>query len=245
MQSYYQIIAMIRCAVIDDEPWALALLTDYIGKTDFLELVFSTTNAIEALQHIQQTPVDLVFLDIQMPDLTGLQFMKINAGRSKVILTTAYSEYALEGYEYNIVDYLLKPVSFERFYTAALKAKEVLQRNTIVAAPLPVTQPVSGPDHIFIKTDSKIVNVALAEVLYIEGLKDYIAISTNQEKLITLESLKALEEILPKQRFVRVHKSYIVAIEKIKSIERNRIFIKDAVIPIGDTYREAFFKRIG
>jgi two-component system LytT family response regulator len=234
---------MIRCAVIDDEPWALALLTDYIGKTDFLELVFSTTNAIEALQHIQQTPVDLVFLDIQMPDLTGLQFMKINAGRSKVILTTAYSEYALEGYEYNIVDYLLKPISFERFYTASLKAKEILQRNTIVAVPAPMVQPVS--DHIFIKTDSKIVNVALAEVLYIEGLKDYIAISTNKEKLVTLESLKALEEILPKQRFIRVHKSYIVAIEKIQSIERNRIFIKDAVIPIGDTYREAFFKKIG
>lgn len=236
---------MIRCAVIDDEPWALALLTDYIGKTDFLELVFSTTNAIEALQHTRQTPVDLVFLDIQMPELTGLQFMKINAGHSKVILTTAYSEYALEGYEYNIVDYLLKPISFERFYTAALKAKEILQRNTVVTGPAAMAQQVPAPDHIFIKTDSKIVNIALAEVLYMEGLKDYIAINTTREKLITLESLKALEEVLPKQRFIRVHKSYIVAIEKIDSIERNRIFIKDAVIPIGDTYREAFFKRIG
>jgi YesN/AraC family two-component response regulator len=118
---------MIRCAVIDDEPWAVSLLVDYISKADFLELAFSASNAIEALQKIQQQPVDLVFLDIQMPELTGLQFMKINAGRSKVILTTAYSEYALEGYEHNVVDYLLKPISFERFYTAALKAKDLLQ----------------------------------------------------------------------------------------------------------------------
>jgi two-component system LytT family response regulator len=234
---------MIRCAVIDDEPWAVSLLADYIGKTDFLELVFSTSNAIEALQKIQQQPVDLVFLDIQMPELTGLQFMKINAGRSKVILTTAYSEYALEGYEHNVVDYLLKPISFERFYTAALKAKELLQHTTVAAPAVPVI--TQSPDFIFIKTDSRIVNVSLSDILYIEGLKDYIAINTTKEKLITLDSLKTLEENLPRQRFIRVHKSYIVAIEKIDSIERNRIFIKNAVIPIGDTYREAFFKAIG
>jgi two-component system LytT family response regulator len=232
---------MIRCAVIDDEPWAVSLLVDYISKTDFLELAFSTSDAIEALQKIQQQPVDLVFLDIQMPELTGLQFMKINAGRSKVILTTAYSEYALEGYEHNVVDYLLKPISFERFYTAALKAKDLLQH----AASTPVViMPQSANDFIFIKTDSKIVNVSLSEILFIEGLKDYIAINTTKEKLITLDNLKTLEESLPGQRFIRVHKSYIISIKKIDSIERNRIFIKDAVIPIGDTYRERFFKAI-
>ena len=128
--SNFLLSKMIRCAVIDDEPWAIALLTDYIKKTDFLELVFSTANAIEALQKIQQQPVDLVFLDIQMPELTGIQFMKINGNRSRVILTTAYSEYALDGYEHNVIDYLLKPVSFDRFYTAALKAKQTIDTST-------------------------------------------------------------------------------------------------------------------
>ena len=234
---------MIRCAVIDDEPWAVSLLVDYISKADFLELVFSASNAIEALQKIQQQPVDLVFLDIQMPELTGLQFMKINAGRSKVILTTAYSEYALEGYEHNVVDYLLKPISFERFYTAALKAKDLLQ-HAASAPPVIITAQAAANDFIFIKTDSKIVNVSLSDILFIEGLKDYIAINTTKEKLITLDSLKTLEESLPGQRFIRVHKSYIISIEKISSIERNRIFIKDTVVPIGDTYRERFFKAI-
>ena len=236
---------MIRCAVIDDEPWAIALLTDYIKKTDFLDLVFATTNAIEALQKIQQQPVDLVFLDIQMPELTGIQFMKINGGKSRVILTTAYSEYALDGYEHNVIDYLLKPVSFDRFYTAALKAKATIA-PTQVATPafIPQVVPNNTPDFIFVKTDSRIVNVSLSDILYVEGLKDYIAINTTKEKLITLESLKTLEEGLPKQRFLRVHKSYMVAIEKIDSIERSRIFIRDVVIPIGDTYREIFFKAI-
>jgi two-component system LytT family response regulator len=233
---------MIRCAVIDDEPWALALLIDYISKISFLELVFSTTDSMEALQKIHQQPVDLVFLDIQMPELTGIQFMKINGNRSRVILTTAYSEYALDGYEHNVIDYLLKPISFERFFTAALKAKDILQPS---AKTLPaITSATEIPDQIFVKTDSRIINVALAEILFMEGLKDYIAIHTTKEKLITLESLKALEESLPKQRFIRVHKSYIVAIPKIESIERNRIFIGEAVIPIGETYKEAFFKRI-
>lgn len=233
---------MIRCAVIDDEPWALALLIDYISKISFLELVFSTTNSMEALQKIHQQPVDLVFLDIQMPELTGMQFMKINGNRSRVILTTAYSEYALDGYEHNVIDYLLKPISFERFFSAALKAKDILQPS---ANALPATTSVTEvSDQIFVKTDSRIINVSLAEILFMEGLKDYIAIHTTKEKLITLESLKALEESLPKQRFIRVHKSYIVAIPKIESIERNRIFIGEAVIPIGETYKEAFFKRI-
>jgi two-component system, LytTR family, response regulator len=235
---------MIRCAVIDDEPWALALLTDYIGKTDFLELIFSTGNAIEALQKIQQQPVELIFLDIQMPELTGIQFMKINGNRSRVILTTAYSEYALDGYEHNVIDYLLKPISFERFYTAALKAQQALATVTTTAPVATVTPAAAPVDFIFVKTDSRIVNVSLNDILYIEGLKDYIAIHTTKEKLITLESLKTLEEGLPAQKFMRVHKSYIISIEKIDSIERSRIFIKDAVIPIGDTYREAFFKAI-
>jgi two-component system LytT family response regulator len=237
---------MIRCAVIDDEPWALALMTDYIRKTDFLETVFATGNAIEALQKMQQQPVDLVFLDIQMPELTGIQFLKINAGRTRVILTTAYSEYALEGYEHNVVDYLLKPIAFERFYTAALKARQLIVPSTPAVAPVvvPAAPVQQASDFIFIKTDSRIVRVMLSDILFIEGLKDYIAIHTAKEKLITLETLRTLEEGLPADRFLRVHKSYIVSIEKIDSIERNRLFVQEAVIPVGDTYRETFFKAI-
>ena len=235
---------MITCAVIDDEPWAVALLTDYINKTDFLQLQFSTSSAIEGLQKLQEQPAALVFLDIQMPELTGIQFMKINAGRSKVILTTAYSEYALDGYEHNVLDYLLKPISFERFLKAALKAKDVLEPGSIATAATASTS-TQAANFIFIKTDSKIVNVSLSDILVIEGLKDYIAINTAKEKLITLETLKYFEESLPGNRFVTVHKIYIVAIEKIDSIERNRIFINDAVIPVGDTYKENFFKVIG
>ncbi|MBN9298780.1 MAG: response regulator transcription factor [Filimonas sp.] len=239
---------MIRCIVVDDEPWALALLSDYIKKVPFLELVFATENAIEALQRLPQEKVDLVFLDIQMPEITGLQFMKIISGKVRVILTTAYSEYALDGYEHNVIDYLLKPISFDRFYIAASKAKDLLDTPVVQQAPVvPQAIVATGnalPDFIFVKTDSRIVKILLSEIRYIEGLKDYIAIHTLSEKIITLESLKVIEEGLPKPRFLRVHKSYIVSLEHIDSIERSRIFIRDVVIPIGDTYKDQFFGAI-
>jgi len=231
---------MITCMAIDDEPLALELLTDYIGKVPFLQLVYTNTNAIEALQYLQQNKVDLLFLDIQMPDLTGLQVMKIIQNNCRVILTTAYSEYALDGYEHNVIDYLLKPISFDRFYTAAEKARAIFIKpadNSVTVNPI-------TPGFIFIKTDSRLVKVNLEDVLLIEGMKDYVAIHTEQDKLITLQSMRSMEESLPPQQFIRVHKSFIIAINKIDSIERNRIFIKQEVIPIGETYRETFFKLI-
>jgi DNA-binding LytR/AlgR family response regulator len=233
-----------RCLAIDDEPLALDILNDYISKVPFLQLVQSTTSAIEGLQLIQQQNIDLVFLDIQMPEITGLQFMKIANSRCRIILTTAYSEYALDGFEHNVVDYLLKPFSFERFYKAAEKAKLAagqIQATGIASAPN--TQQTDN-SFIFIKTDSKIVKVDLPDILFIEGLKDYISIVTRQDKLITLQNLKIMEEGLPAEQFLRVHKSYIIAINKIETIEKNRIFIGEHVIPIGETYRESFFKAI-
>jgi DNA-binding LytR/AlgR family response regulator len=231
---------MITCIAIDDEPLALELLTDYIGKLPYLQLVHTNTNAIEALQYMQQNKVDLLFLDIQMPELTGLQIMKIIQNNCRVILTTAYSEYALEGYEHNVIDYLLKPISFDRFYAAAEKARTIFTK--------PVNNPVSitpsHPGFIFVKTDSRLVKVNLDDILLIEGMKDYIAIHTSQDKLVTLQSMRSMEETLPNPQFIRVHKSFIVAINRIDSIERNRIFIKDEVIPIGETYRELFFRLI-
>lgn len=224
---------------IDDEPLALELLTDYINKVPYLQLVHTNTNAIEALQYLQNNKADLLFLDIQMPELTGLQVMKIIKNNCRVILTTAYSEYALDGYEHNVIDYLLKPISFDRFYAAAEKARIIFAKPTEVASTNNI-----ATDYIFVKTDSRLVKVNLDDILLVEGMKDYIAIHTTQDKLITLQSLRSMEDSLPPQQFMRIHKSFIIAVNKIDSIERNRIFIKQQVIPIGDTYRELFFKLI-
>lgn len=233
---------MIRCLVVDDEPLALDILEDYISKIPFLTLVKSTTSAIEGLSLVQSDAIDLVFLDVQMPELTGIQFLKIINGKCDVILTTAYSQYALDGYELDVVDYLLKPIAFDRFYKAAQK---VLQSSNHSISSVPdalIAQKTH--DFIFVKTEHKIQKMYLDDILYIEGLKDYISIFTKTERIITLQNMKKMEESLPSKSFVRVHKSYIIALAKIESIERSRIQIGDKIIPIGDTYRDYFFKQI-
>lgn len=242
---------MIRCLVVDDEPLALHILEDYISKVPFLELVKSTTNPIEALTLVQEGNIDLVFLDVQMPELTGIQFLKISNGKTKVILTTAYSQYALEGYELDVVDYLLKPIAFDRFFKSAQKAQGIIQPNVKQPAAEPVhqIQPQQqaadfSSDFIFVKSEYKIQKVYLHQILFIEGLKDYISIFTENERIITLQNMKKMEDTLPEKHFIRVHKSYIVALNKIDSIERSRIFIGDKIIPVGDTYRDHFFKVI-
>ncbi len=239
----------LKCIAVDDEPLALDILEDYISKVPFLELVSKTENAIEALQLVQAGGIDLVFLDIQMPDLTGIQFLKIAKDKSNYILTTAYSQYALESYDLNVSDYLLKPIAFDRFYKAVEKVKNLVQLEEASPAvtPEPVAaSPASSPvqDYIFVKTEHKIQKIQLDDILYIEGLKDYISIYTSTERIITLQNMKKMEETLPKGEFKRVHKSYIVALDKIESIERSRIAIKGKIIPIGDTYRDDFFKTI-
>ncbi|QKJ31438.1 response regulator transcription factor [Mucilaginibacter mali] len=244
---------MIRCLVVDDEPLALHIIEDYIAKTPFLTLVKATTNPIEALTIVQDGGVDLVYLDVQMPELTGIQFLRIANGKAKVILTTAYPQYALEGYELDVIDYLLKPIAFDRFFKSAQKAQSIIQPATkapaseqqpiVVAAPAQPQDDFSH-DFIFVKTEHKIQKVYLHDILYIEGLKDYISIFTTAERIITLQNMKKMEDALPDRHFVRVHKSYIVALNKIDSIERSRIFIGDKVIPVGDTYRDQFFKMI-
>lgn len=235
---------MIRCIAIDDEPLALDIITDYVAKIPELSLVTSTTDAIEALPLIQNGEVDLIFLDVQMPELTGIQFLKILNGRCDVILTTAYPQYALDGYELNVLDYLLKPIAFDRFYRSVQKALNQRSYKPQDLGAYPVQQH-DAMDFIFVKTEHKIQRVDLDDILYIEGLKDYISIYTAAERIVTLQNMKKMEEILPANRFVRVHRSYIVALDKIGSIERGRIFIADKTIPVGDTYREAFFKYIG
>lgn len=237
---------MIRCLVVDDEPLALDIITDYIQKIPELTLSASTTNAIEGLGLVQQGAIDLVFLDIQMPELTGIQFLKIINGKCDVILTTAYPQYALEGYELNVTDYLLKPIAFDRFYKSVQKV--ISQKNNThirnVIAETPLSSNKAG-EFIFVKTEHKIQRIDYDDIYYIEGLKDYISIFTSHERIITLQNMKRMEETLPEERFIRVHKSYIVALEKIESIERGRISLKEKLIPIGDTYKDSFFKRIG
>lgn len=235
---------MIRCLVVDDEPLALHILEDYISKIPFLALVKVTTNPIEALQLVQEGAVDLVFLDVQMPELTGIQFLRIANGKAKVILTTAYSQYALEGYELDVIDYLLKPIAFDRFFKSAQKAQTIIQPSAKPEMKTEAAAPQSDflSDFIFVKTEHKIQKVYLNDILFIEGLKDYISIFTPAERIITLQNMKKMEDALPEKHFIRVHKSYIVSINKIDSIERSRIFIRDKIIPVGDTYRDEFFK---
>jgi len=231
---------MLKCIVIDDEPLAIKLLEDHISKVPFLELVSTFNNPMEGLISFNSNPADLIFLDIQMPQLNGVQFMQLLQNRAQVIITSAYQEYAIEGFEHNVIDYLLKPIAFERFYKAVEKAYNLkypaqkLNRSQDM-------HPATG-GYIFIKVETKMVRVELDDILFIEGLKNYVSIYTKTQRIITLQVMKQLEEVLPANRFVRVHKSYIVALDKINSIERQEIYVKDRIIPIGNTYQEHFYK---
>lgn len=241
----------LKCIAVDDEPLALDIIEDYVSKVPFLELVKRTENAIEALQLVQAGGIDLVFLDIQMPELTGIQFLKIAGGKASFILTTAYSQYALESYDLNVSDYLLKPIAFDRFYKAVEKVHNLVKVKDYAAPVQPVLKETLKPtvvqpvqDFIFVKTEHKIQKIELDDILYIEGLKDYISIFTKTERVITLQNMKKMEETLPSSQFIRVHKSYIISLDKIESIERSRITICGKMIPVGDTYRDEFFRRI-
>ncbi len=229
----------IKCLVLDDEPLAIELLKDYIAKIPFLELVEATTNAVDAIEKIQNEAIDLIFLDIQMPHIDGIQFMKIIQNKCKVILTTAYEKYALEGYKHSVIDYLLKPISFTVFYESALKAK--LHFNTTSNSSSEILSENNQKNFFFVKTDGKNIMVLHSEIIYIEGLKDYILIHLQNKKLIVLENLKDIELKLPNQDFKRVHRSFIIRTDKIIAVEGNQILIKEKTIPIGETYRKDFF----
>jgi DNA-binding LytR/AlgR family response regulator len=234
---------MLTCYVIDDEKGAVDLLVNFIEKTPFLKLAGTTTNPLEAIKVLKDQKVDLVFLDIQMPNITGLELMSIFQGKFNVILTSAYSNYALEGFENNALDYLLKPFSFDRFLKAAQKAL------TATAFSAPQWQPEEQEDdYIFVKTENKgkMIKVNFKDILYVEGLKNYVSIYTKEDRIVTLLNIKDLEERLPQKRFLRVHKSYIVSVDSIKALDGNQILLTDikAYIPLGETYRPAFFNSL-
>ena len=242
---------MIRCLAVDDEAYAANIIADYIGKVPFLELVGTTTSPIEAINLVQDGKVDLVFLDIQMPELTGIQFLKICGNKCKVILTTAYPDYALEGYEHDVIDYLLKPIPFDRFFKAVHKAQSImqLQEPAAIAAPQPsVHMPATSAatDYMFVKGESKnkFLKVAYSDILYVEGLKNYVSIYLPGQRLVTYQSLTDLAEELPQPPFYRVHRSYIISIDKVSMVDGNTIYIDDKEIPVGETYRDSFLSMI-
>src|SRR4051812_41439216 len=233
---------MLKCMVIEDEPLAIQLLANHISKVSFLELVSTFNNPMEGLMSFNSNPVDLIFLDIQTPQLTGIQFMKLLQNRAQVIVTSAYDQYAIEGFEHNVIDYLLKPISFERFYKGVEKAYNLKNPTHKLDNKQDLYPPTGG--YIFVKVETKMVRVELDSILFIEGLKNYVSICTKGQRIVTLQVMKQLEEILPPNRFMRVHKSFIVALDKISSVERQEIYIGDRIIPIGITYQEHFFKML-
>jgi DNA-binding LytR/AlgR family response regulator len=225
---------MISCLAIDDEFLALEVIENYIGRLPFLHLAGTFTNAIEALPMISGEKIDLLFLDIEMPDMNGMSFLKTLEKPPLVIFTTAFSQFAQDGFEADAVDYLVKPIPFERFLKAVQKVQQRLKASEITGQ----------QNHLFIKSDYKTIRVAWSDILYIEGMKDYICIHTSSQSINTLLSITSLLEKLPAQNFVRVHRSFVVSISKVGSIERGAIFIGDIKIPIGDQYRDEFLKRI-
>lgn len=224
----------IRCHIIEDEPMASKLLQLYVSKLPVLELIAISDNPLHALESLKTNPADLLFVDIRMPEMTGLSLLEVLQNRPLAILTTAFSEFALESYELDVVDYLKKPITFERFVKAVAKAEQRLQLSGTAK------EKPGGTDYIFVKEGTQFVKINIDDILFIEGLKNYVAIHTATQKIVSLQRLKALEDQLPADKFIRVHNSYIVAKGAISSVKENEIRIGVAKIPIGDTYLKDF-----
>ncbi len=226
------------CIIIEDEPLALQRTMGFVNKIPFLNLCGTFENSLSGLAFLKSNKIDLLFLDINMDELSGIELLESSKIDSQVIITTAYQEYALKGYELNVTDYLLKPFSFDRFLKAVNKAEENLKQN---AQNAPSN---SSPDFIFVKTENRLEKITISDIIYIEGMRDYRRIHTPGKRIMTLQNFSELEQIIPSHLVCRVHKSYMVGINKIESIERSRIKIADQLIPISETYKENFFQII-
>lgn len=224
----------LRCIIIEDEPLALERTHSFIKKVPFLDLIASFDNSINGLTFLNNNEVDLLFLDINMDELSGIELLESTKVNCQVIITTAYQEYALKGYELSVTDYLLKPFNFNRFLQAVNKVNEK-HNHQVKEQPL---------DFIFIKTENRLEKVNFNDIIYIEGMRDYRRIHMIDKKIMTLQNFKELEKLIPPNKVCRVHKSYMVSLDKIESVERSRIYIQDQVIPVSDSYREPFFKLI-
>jgi len=234
---------MLRCIAVDDEPLALELLEDNISKVPYLQLIARCNNAMEAMKVLQQQSADLIFLDIQMPGLTGLQFIQSLSNRPMIILITAYEKFALEGYNLDVVDYLVKPVALDRFVKACNKAFELFQLKNRGKE----NNNEAAPDYFFVNVDYSLLKVVFLDIKYIEGLKDYIKIhlKSSSKPIITRMSMKAMEEQLPASQFIRIHKSYIVSVAFITAIRKSSVFVEQLELPVSETYQEALMKLTG
>jgi two-component system response regulator LytT len=233
---------MLDCIAVDDEPLALGLVSNFIERTPFLSLSGNYSSAVEALQTLDSNKIDLIFLDIQMPDLTGIELARVlekSTNSPRIIFTTAYNHFALEGYKVDALDYLLKPFNYEEFLRAANKAKAYYEMKNQAALPGAASQ---QEEYIFLKVEYQMVKVPLKSILFIEGLKDYVKvhIKNEQRQILTLTSLKSLEDRLPSGRFMRVHRSYIVNLDQINAVTRNSIIIGNITIPVSDQYKDEF-----
>ena len=227
---------MIHCIIVEDAPLAVDKLKNFISKVPLLDLVGTFDNGLDAFDFLQSNTIDLLFLDIQMEQFTGIQLLKALHTRPHIIITSAYGEYAVEGFEYDVTDYLLKPYSFERFLKAVNKVQTEMASNP-PAQPLP-------KDYIFLKTEYRMVRINLCDVLYIEGKGAYLHVITDTTRIMTLLSFKEIESLLPAKQFIRIHKSYLIAINKIDNIERNVVKIGNIRIPIGKSYMKDFYQRL-
>lgn len=223
------------CIIIEDEPLALERTKNFVNKVPFLELKATFDNALNGLAYLKSNRVDLLFLDINMDELTGIELLESSKIESQVIITTAYQEYALKGYELNVTDYLLKPFTFNRFLQAVNKAQNKIEKEA----------EGQHADYIFVKTENRLEKITLNEIVYIEGMRDYRRIHTTTKRIMTLQNFKDLEQLIPSYLVCRVHKSYMVGLNHIDSVERSRINISGQRLPISDTYRELFFQKIG
>lgn len=231
----------IKCIAIDDEPLALEKIKGYIERVDHLKLSGTFNNAIDALSFLQTEKADVIFLDVQMEELTGIQMIESMAEMPVVILTTAYDRYSIAGYNLNVTDYLLKPYSFQRFMQAVNKAYDALSIRRKEKPQLIINNgETSLKGFMFVKSEGKLVRVDYDKILYIEGMKDYVMIHTSSDKIMTMQGITHLMDYLPGNRFVRIHRSYIVAIDKIEAIERQTVLIDNEILPIGSSYKKHF-----
>jgi two-component system LytT family response regulator len=233
-----------KCVIIDDEPLAVDVVKEFLSKIEIVELVATFNNAIDAISFINDSKIDLIFLDIEMPQFSGIEFLKSLERKPMVIFTTAYSDYAVEGFDIGAIDYLVKPIPFHRFFKAVLRAKQMLE--PLINIPSPILPTLKTPiDFIFVKAEYENIKLNLSDIIYIEGLKDYVKIHTSNGKFIlTLNSLKKFEESLLENNFFRIHRSYIVNLKHIKSIQKNKVIIMEKRIPIGENYKAEFYNQI-
>jgi len=234
-----------KCVIIDDEPLAVELLQDFVKKVESLELINSFNNAIDAVSFINQNNVDLVFLDIQMPHFSGIDFLNTIEKKPLVIFTTAYSDYAVEGFNLGAVDYLVKPIPFHRFLKAVVRAQQIFAPTAPQAILENTNSPEIDQDFMFVRAEYENVKLNFADILFIEGLKDYVKIYTTDNKFtLTLISLIKLENLLSSKGFARIHRSYIINIKHVKSIQKNKVLISDKRVPISESYKNTFFEKI-